>query len=371
MADRRDYYTGQAVAEGELDAGFTGLENADRALAVDIGLFGVKSGLVVTEADPTPNLTVIVESGTAYDAAGQRIRIGSAQVVNLALDHLNVSTAVPTAGQERWVSVFAHFDRQLDDERIDSGSNVVYFVRNESFGLVVKQGAAASTGTAVKPALDDNMVLLCDVKLANGTTAVADADINVARRQNTRVFEASEISADAHGYIAGDTVQAQLEEIVTDLALEVTEEGSDVAGSERIGARAKIAAPYTFPLGTVAEHLELLQGIVGDIRTAHPRMIRQFGSLASPISVSPSSTATLGEILGGLEPDYFTFVGVVNTPGPPAVRTILDQKYIGIDVGDIVITAVREDGDPNYTVSASNSDVGITAQIVVYCFKIG
>lgn len=363
MADRRDYYNQQAVTEAEFDAGFDGLERADRALAVDIGLFGVKSGLVVTEADPTPNLTVTVESGTAYDAAGQRIRIGSAQVVNLALDYLNVSTAVPTAGQERWVSVFAHFDRQLDDERIDGGSNVVYFVRNESFGLVVKQGAAASTGTASRPALDDDMVLLCDVKLVNGTTAVEDSDINTSRRQNTRVFAASEISAEAHANIGADTVQGQLEEIVSDLAAEVSEESESVAGSELIGARAKVASPYTFPLGTVAEHLELLQGIVSDIYQNHPRLLASYGTI-SPVEIPTESTVTLGTISGGVRPtDVRIFVRAI-VPGPPDVT-------VWSPFDDVDIWFEKASDATNWTIKASNANALNDFDVMAFVYGIG
>lgn len=364
MADRRDYYNQQAVTEGELDAGFDGLERADRALAVDIGLFGVKSGLTVTEADPTPNLTVIVESGTAFDAAGQRIRIGSSQVVNLALDYLNVSTAVPTAGQERWVSVYAHFDRELDDERIDGGSNVVFFVRNESFGLVVKQGAAASTGTAVKPALDDDMVLLCDVLLENGTTAIEDADINVVRRQNTRVFAASEISADTHAYIAGDTVQAQLEEIVTDLALEVAEESELVAGSERIGARAKAATPYIFPLGTVGEHLDLLEGIVSSQYQDGMRIVGRFGSFASPVAIGTDTTVTVGTIDDGIEPDIMQVWAKITIPGSP-------DEYRWARVNSLDVFASRLDGDTDWDIKVVNTDVSNAYSVKVICIASG
>jgi hypothetical protein len=182
MASRRDYYYRELVTEAELDAGFEGLEAADRALVADLGVVGVYYGLGVGEA-AAPNLTVDVDGGAAYDASGQRCRVPSAQNVNLAVDSNNTSTAVSGVGNEKWVSVFVEFARALSDQRTDGNSNTVWFVRDESFAFRVVQGAEAPAGTASRPALLAGAVLLADVKLVHSQTQVLDADVSTTRRQ--------------------------------------------------------------------------------------------------------------------------------------------------------------------------------------------
>lgn len=182
MASRRDYYYRELVTEAELDAGFQGLEDADRALIVDLGVVGVHYGLGVAEA-AAPNLSVDVDAGAAYDSDGQRCRVAAPQSVNVAVDSTNTSTAVAGVGNEKWLSVFIRFDRALSDQRTDGNSDTVWFVRDESYEFVVTQGAEALSGAGVRPALLADAVLLADVRLVHSQTQVLDADISTTRRQ--------------------------------------------------------------------------------------------------------------------------------------------------------------------------------------------
>lgn len=184
MAHRLDYYFRQKVSESELDAGFGYLEDADLALAVDNGRIGIMSGLGLSQAG-TPNLTVQCAAGIAYDKTGRRCSVPSTQVINCALDYLLVATTVAAPGNEKWISLFLVFDRALSDPRTDGASLTVYFDRAESFALRVVQGAEAAAGLAVKPALDGTNILLADVLLAFGTTAITNVMLNTSRRENS------------------------------------------------------------------------------------------------------------------------------------------------------------------------------------------
>lgn len=182
MASRRDYYYRELVTEAELDAGFEGLEDADRAMVTDLAVVGVYTGLGVAQAG-APNLSVDVGGGTSYDQDGQRCRVPATQNVSVATDSNNQPTTVAGVGNERWVSVFLVFDRSLSDQRTDGNSNTVFFVRDESFKFTVVQGAEAPLGTATRPGLLASGILLADVKLVHNQTQVLNADVSVTRRQ--------------------------------------------------------------------------------------------------------------------------------------------------------------------------------------------
>lgn len=180
MAERRDYYFRQLVTEAELDAGFSGLEVADRNLMIDLGHIGIVGGLGVS-AQVSPNLTVQVASGVAYDQLGQRCSIPSTQNLDCSVDEDSVSTTVSTPGNSRILGVFIGFQRSLTDLRIDGNSDPVYFVRGESFELRVIQGGEAVNPTA--PPLQGDAILLADITRSHGVTTIGSGDISTTRRQ--------------------------------------------------------------------------------------------------------------------------------------------------------------------------------------------
>lgn len=176
MASRRDYYFRQKVTEAELDAGFQGLEQADFNIAIDHKLYGINTGLTVSEA-AVPDLTVDVALGTAYSKQGERIRVSGTQNVDCSQDDSGTPTTVATPGNTKVVSVFIEFDRALSDPRIDGNSLTVYFVRAESYDFSVVQGAEALIGTEVPPPLDSAKLLLADIRLINGGTTITNAAV--------------------------------------------------------------------------------------------------------------------------------------------------------------------------------------------------
>lgn len=185
MANRKQFYLDQEVANAELNAAFAYLESADRALMTDQGFAGVMQNAVVVQHTGTPNLSVDV-SGNAvvYDQLGERISWAATQTIDVSQDSSHVTTTVAGAGNEKWVAVFAVFARVLTDPRVDGASNTIFFDQVEGFTFLVTQGAEATIGTAPRPTLQSAAILLADVNITHGMTAVLNASIDTTRRQN-------------------------------------------------------------------------------------------------------------------------------------------------------------------------------------------
>ena len=221
MADRTDYFFKQKVTEAELDLAFELLEKADRNLAADIGVYGIISGAEPTPHSPVPDLTIDLSApGRAYDNLGQRIFFGSGQIVDCSVDHAGLPTEVPVVDEERWLGVFLRFDRLLSDPRTDGNSQQVFFRREESFEVVVRQGPTAATDAAPKVPLNADELLICDVHRTHGQAQILPADIDTSRRQ-------------AFIFAQGDAVEiADHLDIFTPAARQLFEAGTEARARE-------------------------------------------------------------------------------------------------------------------------------------------
>ncbi len=178
--DKRNWFFLQGVLEGELDGAADDIEKALDSLTADPKTFGFIYGWHPT--DTTPATTAILfTKGIAYDKNGRFLRTtgDTARDIVTATDESN--TDVVTGGNERWVSVFMRLGRVVSDPRTDGNGNPVDFVQDVGLNdddtvagegeLFVTVGVEAAAGSAVKPALDPNAVLLGDYLRAEGTTA--------------------------------------------------------------------------------------------------------------------------------------------------------------------------------------------------------
>lgn len=299
MADRLDYYFRQKVTEAELDLAFELLEKADRNLAADIGVYGIISGAEPTPHTPVPNLTIdLTAPGRAYDNLGQRIFFGTGQTVDCAVDFAGIPTEVPSAGQERWLGVFLKFERLLSDPRTDGNSQQVFFRRDESFEIVVRQAPPGPIGSAAKVPLQPDELLICDVLRGNGQTQILAPDIDTSRRQafifaqgdavqvvsggwstlqpavdtvqstldeidaeltdhftgTARRHPASDIDIPAHGFVAATDVEGAIHELVDDLS----STASGTPGAQKVGADAAPGTPHALAAGNVDGQLSQL-----------------------------------------------------------------------------------------------------------------
>ena len=178
--DKRNYYFDQVVEEVDMRDLEDRAEGGDKRAVTDLmkGQMLV-TGLVGTQ-NSVPDLNVLISAGIAYDVNGDRINIPSQQTFNL-------STYLPT-DDEVWVTVSAKFIRVLSNEVVDGYGNTVYYDNDESFEIVITKGEEAGSGNVVKPAIPSGQVSLFDIKLVNGMTQIANADINTVRRHNNRIF---------------------------------------------------------------------------------------------------------------------------------------------------------------------------------------
>ncbi len=344
MADRLDYFFRQKVTEAELDLGFELLEKADHNLAADIGVYGVVSGAVPTQHAPIADLTIDLSApGRAYDRIGQRVFFGTGQTVNLAVDSTGIPTEVATSSQERWVGVFLRFKRLLSDPRTDGNSQQVFFRRDESFELVVRQGPQAAIGSAPKVPLIDDELLLCDVRRRAGQMQILDADIDIGRRQafvfahgnavqvlsglwtalstaaNTvqaaldsvdqllaghfaataHRHKAQDVDYTPHGFVAASNVKGALDELVDDLSS--TAQGSP--GAARVGTDAVAGTPHALPLGSVATQIAQILGWLNAHEGAPAGAHKASAISATPHSfvASTSVQAQLQELASDLQ----------------------------------------------------------------------
>ncbi len=303
MADRVDFYFRQRVTEAELDLAFALLEKADRDLAADLNIYGIVSGAVPAPHSPVPDLTVdLTAPARAYDNLGQRMFFGTGQTVDCAVDLVGIPTDVATVGNERWLGIFLRFKRQLSDPRTDGNSQQVFFRRDESFELVVRQAPEGAIGVAPKPALQADELLLCDVRRRPGQTQILVADLDTSRRQAFIFAQGSSVSvvtgswsilqplaatvqaafdeADAelrdhftavarrhaataidyapHGFVGAANVQAAVDELIDDISTGAV--GS--SGASRVGVDAAAGAPNALPAGNVKSQLAQLLGFL-------------------------------------------------------------------------------------------------------------
>ena len=311
MSDRLDYYFRQRVTEAELDLGFSLLEKAVHNLAADLRIYGVVSGGVPSPHSPVPDLSIdFTAPARAYDNLGQRLFFGTGQTLDCAVDLSGIPTDVSSAGNERWLGVFLRFKRLLSDPRTDGNSQQVFFRRDESFELVVRQAAEGPAGAAPRLALQPDELLLCDVRRRPGQTQIVNADLDTTRRQafvfvqgssvgittgtwntlapasptvqaaldevdaeltghfagTTHRHAAGAIDFAPHGFVAANTVQGAVNELVDDLAA--------ATGAGQIGAGGVAGNPSPLAPGTVATQLSGLLGLlnthVGAVSDAHP-----------------------------------------------------------------------------------------------------
>jgi hypothetical protein len=215
---------------------------------------------------------------------------------------VGIPTDVATVGNERWLGIFLRFKRQLSDPRTDGNSQQVFFRRDESFELVVRQAPEGAIGVAPKPALQADELLLCDVRRRPGQTQILVADLDTSRRQAfifaqgtsvavttgtwsilqplaatvqaafdeadaelrdhftavARRHAATAIDYAPHGFVGAGNVQGAVDELIDDLATGAV--GS--SGASRVGVDAAAGAPNALPAGSVKSQLAQLLGFL-------------------------------------------------------------------------------------------------------------
>jgi len=210
---RYNFFFRQKVTESELDAAFDACEQTEFNTHLAQGIIGIQANAVATENSGTPNLTIDI-SGPAEirDQLGQRIHWTPTQDVDVSVDENGNSTTVGAAGNQKWISIFAEFQRVLADPRTDGAGVPLQYNSAESFKINVVQGAEAPLGTAARPALRGDQILLTDLSLTFGQTQVLNANFITDRRQDAFVING--------GVVRAGTAEAAIENLSTAFALD-------------------------------------------------------------------------------------------------------------------------------------------------------
>jgi hypothetical protein len=212
--DKNAWYFEQPVSEDEMNFEGDSIEAAIRNVVKEGQYpFGIVSGYTVA---PSAGLAIAVTGAesVAYDKLGHRIKpilTTITQSVAAATD--GGTTAVSGGGNERWVSVFARYGRKWSDAATDGdghsvrktvtdvlnalgegthGSTAYDATAAKEAGIdkfYVAVGAENGIGLASRPSLIDDGVLIADVRLVQGQSAITTNDIYKDRRQELPSFD--------------------------------------------------------------------------------------------------------------------------------------------------------------------------------------
>lgn len=132
------------------------------------------------ELDPEGYTAGLSPRGTTVIS---RIESAEPATAVVGFDDNNLSVKPINPGNERWVSLYAKFDRFAFDQRLDGNAAVVQYQQVEYYDFSIEASEPeALIGTAVKPALRTNGdILIADIRLENSANIQA-ADILIDRQ---------------------------------------------------------------------------------------------------------------------------------------------------------------------------------------------
>lgn len=259
-----DWFFRQPVTEGEMDEAFESAEIADQRITSDAGLIGIMLNGSTAQHSAVPDLTVDVSTPmVAYDQQGQRIGItgtGGVENIDVSVDSSAVSTSVVAAPNEKWVSIFARFDRVLSTPRTDGNGATVQFDRDEGFEIIVTQGAEAPIGTATRPALMSDAILIADVRRTFGQTQILNANISSTRTQRAFTLSTTDFT------ISEGTAEEAMQAILQELQNHIDDTGVAHPASAIVFDAANLPIPVGWTAVAAANDVQAaLDGIVDDL----------------------------------------------------------------------------------------------------------
>lgn len=368
MADRRDYYFRQIVMEDELDAGFEGLEQADLQITKDIGLNrddsnpGEYGGIMWGFGSSTVSgLTVRIQPGAAFDENGRIVTFASAIDVSLTKDGFTDppgagsggtltpvgSDTDPGVGNERWVTLYVTWDRDLQDLRTDGTNQQVYFEQNDSFKFNVVAGTVKTIGallTTDKPARVAENHLLVDVHIKNdaGTLSIVSRDED----RKEVFFNVAASGAPNKSLIAGNqTTPGTIRKLVKDFLQYYNDH---VGGTADQHTSTTVAWPgaTTWADGTAGAYgvstnvNDALNNLPADLKaTTDPAGAKRIGAKAQSGSFTPANSHATAQSLtaGTLEAQLTELQTAVNSrvarTGDDGIGGPLTPTTDGTDLG--------------------------------------
>ncbi len=323
-----DWYFKQIVTQSQMDWAFDKVQDSLHATSLDNEFLGIVDGLGTAEHAGTPDKTIDVGGpGTAYDPEGQRCYVSDAlTIVDCSQDEFGTDSNPPTATFQRYISVFIRFDRDLTEPALDGNNVVVYTKQLESFELFVRLGAEAAAGTAIPAPLMTDAVLLCDILVTNGFTAILNANIDLSRRQDWVRFT---------GTVLGDRVYGTSKDAVDDILALIESWGGSLPFSFVSQWFGSVAVAGSTPPPTTIQ--EALDAIVYDL--AQATGIAKVGS-ADYASTYVSWTGQSGQ--GALEAIAAAVNGHIGGGAPQHPASSITFTPVGIIAATDVQAAIAE-----------------------------
>lgn len=302
MANRKNFYLHQFVSEVELDDSLKDMEDADWNQMKDLGQYGITTGFTAGVDPGGASFNVNVLAGAAVDKLGRRLASAIDILQDVSMDTAGNPT-IPSAGNRRWISVYARYGRDLSDSRTDGLGNTVHFEHDEvlnSLGngdldngdpdtaagvgkLLVVAGTEDLTSSPLpaRPALHADAILLADVLYTDG-----DANINIGQISTAR---AERFSLHFDAALPQSTESGELTGVKYALILEAT-------GKNRIYMSTD-GLVFTHNAKWLPDTREWNRDVVGDMSKIHLYAggIKMYGSASALIDdVSWATSFNLG-----------------------------------------------------------------------------
>jgi hypothetical protein len=181
--NKSNLYYGQYITENEWDSINSRIEESiGKSKEHTVGGQGLNSVDTVPEENPgTPNMHVFIPAGSGWGTELQSVDGGSdnltvvvpvmwdsQQDINCQFDKDSVST-VPSAGNKRYIGVFAKYKRALSGDRTDLDGNPLKYNHFDDFETEVWAGAEG--GSPSKVSVPTGYILLFDVLLNENCVA--------------------------------------------------------------------------------------------------------------------------------------------------------------------------------------------------------
>jgi len=173
---KRQFGKGREVVASEHNLAQDYIEYNLREIALDGNIKGIISGGTF-QPHLTLEHTITLQNLIARSYLGERIYVPTNTNIFMK------PSVDPTAGKEVYVTAYVEYTYQTSEQDTDIDDVVYYKDYQNSYNISTIQGTIANIGSAVRPTIPTNAVLLCDVLYdttlyASGSIQVSDIDIS-------------------------------------------------------------------------------------------------------------------------------------------------------------------------------------------------
>jgi hypothetical protein len=172
MADRKNFFFEQRVAQAELDDAYADLENAEFNIKKDAfsGVGFLMSPVTVTEDSPQ-STSVLVGDFLGWDSLGQRVEKAAGPTAFSFAGDDNPGLVTPSR-------LYIKFARLESDPRTDGNGNSVNFEQEESYVIERDLGTPGGANAALRV---DESIHIADVNIPAAAGVITNGDITIVQ----------------------------------------------------------------------------------------------------------------------------------------------------------------------------------------------